>query len=341
MMRANLRDIVGKVEEMIELQPGDLVLDIGCNDGTLLSSYSTEGLVRLGIDPSDAVEDIEDEDVNVVRDFFTSATFAAAADGRKAKVITSIAMFYDLESPRSFVADVAAALDPEGVWVIELSYLPFMLEAKSFDTICHEHQEYYALRQLEWLFEESGMRIHRAEMNEVNGGSIRVFVRPATAGDGPSEWEGELKRLRDDEAALRLDTDEPYSRFREAVTRTRRDLMDVLVRSIAAGKLVYIYGASTKGNVLLQYCGIDKWIAPKAADRNPDKWGTRTLGTEILIISEDQAREEHPDYLLILPWHFLEGFIERESEFLARGGRFIVPLPELRVIGEGGRTIDV
>ena len=341
MMRANLRDIVEKIEQMIELHAGDVVLDIGCNDGTLLGSYSSSDIKRLGIDPSDAVKDISDPAIDVVNDFFTLETANAATGGAKARVVTSIAMFYDLEAPQEFVRDVAQFLSPDGIWVLELSYLPFMLRSNSFDTICHEHQEYYALRQLEWLLREQDLAIHRAELNDVNGGSIRLFIRPGSLGEPPSEWASDLKKLRDEEENLQLHTDRPYKVFRDAVATVRDDLRHMFSRLIAAGKVVYIYGASTKGNVLLQYCGIDKWMAPKAADRNPDKWGTRTLGTEILIVSEDEARSDKPDYFLVLPWHFMDSFLPRETEFLDGGGRFIVPLPKLRVVGKGGEVIDV
>jgi hypothetical protein len=239
-------------------------------------------------------------------------------------------MFYDLDDPQSFVADIARILTDDGVWVIELSYLPSMLRVTAFDTICHEHLEYYHLKPIEFMLEREGLRVHKAEINDVNGGSIRLFIRRSEL-DVPSGAENELDALRRHEDVLALDTDAPYEAFKQSASRMRGQLRSLLDQASARGKTVYAYGASTKGNTLLQFYDLDNRLVSKAADRNPDKWGTETIGTRIPIVSEDEARAEKPDYFLVLPWHFFEGFVVREREFLEQGGAFIVPLPEVRI----------
>lgn len=329
MMRANLRDIAAKVEQRAGLQPGAAVLDIGCNDGTLLDAYETPDLRMVGIDPSDAAAEAAAKGYQVIPDFFSREAVEAASPGVRFDAITSIAMFYDLEDPVAFARGVAGLLSPEGIWVIELSYLPTMLAKGSFDTVCHEHLEYYALGPIEWVLAEAGLAVEHIEFNEVNGGSFRLFIRHAKAGVEPS---AEVEDTRRQEAKLGLRSDAPYADFREATERVRSDLTGLLERLAAEGEVVFAYGASTKGNTILQYCGIDTRLVAKAADRNPDKWGRRTLGTAIPIVSEEKAREETPGYFLVLPWHFLDGFLEREAAFLERGGKFIVPIPEVRVV---------
>ena len=334
-MRANLLDIAIKAEQFVGLKSGDTVLDIGCNDGTLLCSYQTEGLDKLGLDPAtNIVEIAKGRGLNVINDFFSFETYAKARPNVKAKVVTSIAMFYDLEDPRKFIHDVASLLANDGVWIIEQSYLPFMLERNSFDTICHEHLEYYSLKQIEWMLEREDLLVHKIEFNDINGGSFRLFIRPRQFGAVEPAKAREINRVREKEKAIGLETDAPYMAFREASLQVCQDLRNLLIELKESGKSVYIYGASTKGNTILQFCDIDQNLVAKAADRNPDKWGRFTLGTNIPIISEEQARAEKPDYFLVLPWHFFEVFKKREVAFLKRGGQFILPLPNVQIIGQ-------
>jgi NDP-4-keto-2,6-dideoxyhexose 3-C-methyltransferase len=333
-MRDNLAGITNTIAELVNLESGDTVLDIGCNDGTLLASYKTPGLDRLGIDPSTNVLELaREKGLAVVNDFFSAAVFKQSRPNKKAKVVTSIAMFYDLERPGDFVRDVASILSPDGIWVIELSYLPSMLERNSYDTICHEHLEYYSLATIEWLLRRHGLQVQKIGLNEINGGSFRLFIRPAAA-FGESAPPRELEEIRKRERELGLKEEKTFARFRENVDLVTADLRRLLGEISARKQSVYVYGASTKGNTILQFCGVDVATVPKAADRNPDKWGRRTLGTNIEIISESQARAEHPDYFMVLPWHFFEEFLKREVDFLASGGKFILPLPEVRVIGK-------
>ncbi|MDY6905770.1 MAG: class I SAM-dependent methyltransferase [Thermodesulfobacteriota bacterium] len=344
LMRRNLESIAAKAEAMAGLAAGDTVFDIGCNDGTLLDAFQTPGIDRLGIDPApNVVASAREKGIEVICDFFSKQAYEAVRPGRKAKVIASIAMFYDLEAPDVFVRDVAGLLADDGVWVIEMVYLPLILQNNSFDTICHEHLGYYSLHQLEWLLAPHGLGIYGVELNAVNGGSIRLFVRKHTLGPVPSVTRQQLAVIRADESALGLDNETPYKVFYRSVCRIRDILCRLLKRIHEDGKTVYIYGASTKGNTILQFCGIDKQLVPKAADRNVEKWGARTPATGIEIISEEAARTDRPDYFLALPWHFMNVFQEREAAFLSRGGRFIVPLPNVRLLGKDGydEAVDI
>jgi NDP-4-keto-2,6-dideoxyhexose 3-C-methyltransferase len=331
-MRDNLTDITSKIERLITLQPGDTVLDIGCNDGTLLCAYQTLGIDKVGIDPSSNVLEVaRSKGLDVLNDYFSAAAYKNARPEKPARVITSIAMFYDLEQPADFVRDIASILADDGVWVIELSYLPFMLQKNSFDTICHEHLEYYSLSTLEWLLKREELAVQQIEFNEINGGSLRLFIRRKSAFDRPDDA---VNQARADEAKLALREEQTYNLFRANVARIRTELRRVLNEARAGGKSVYLYGASTKGNTILQLCKIQNDLVPKAADRNPNKWGRHTLGTNIEIISEEQARAERPDYFLVMPWHFFDEFKKREHAFLEAGGKFILPLPEVKVVGK-------
>jgi SAM-dependent methyltransferase len=332
-MTENLHGIAQAVERIVPLEAGDLVVDIGCNDGTLLDGYQSKGLRYVGFDPSDVARYAIEKGYDVVRDFYSVEALRRRRPDQKAKAVTSIAMFYDLEQPRTFVADVASALAEGGIWVIELHYLPMMLEAFAFDAIVHEHLEYYSLAVIERLVGEEGLEVVDAELNDINGGSIRLFIGHAGRYEQTPEQAARMRELRVNEFELALDSPEPYETFRLGVERVRDELKAMCEELVADGKTIHIYGASTKGNTILQYAAIDRTLIEAAADRNPDKWGSETIGTKIPIISEEESRAKRPDYYLALPWHFLDEFLEREKDFLARGGQFIVPLPEVRVIG--------
>ena len=332
-MTRNLHGIAQAVEEIVPLEAGDLVVDIGCNDGTLLDGYQAGQLRYLGFDPSDVARYAVEKGYDVVQDFYSLEGLRRRRPDQKAKAITSIAMFYDLEQPRDFVADVAEALAAGGIWVIELHYLPAMLEKNAFDVIVHEHLEYYSLAVIERLVGEEGLEVISAELNEINGGSIRLFIGHEGVHERSAEQVEALQDLRIREFEMALDSPEPYEAFRERVERVREDLAATCREIRDDGKTIHVYGASTKGNTILQYVGIDANLIPAAADRNPDKWGSETIGTKIPIISEEESRAARPDYYLALPWHFLDEFVERESDFLRNGGKFIVPLPEVRILG--------
>jgi hypothetical protein len=333
-MTEHLGGIAHALEDRVVLAAGDLVVDIGANDGTLLLQYRTKGVDYVGYEPSNIRPLEPTPTIQFIHTYFTASALKRAFRDRKAKIVTSIAMFYDLDDPNTFVADVAEILAPDGLWTLELSYLPSMLANNSFDTICHEHLEYYHLGTIEALLHRHDLVVADAELNGANGGSIRVTIchRGSRFSEHTVSVRARIYDLRKREFELALDTDVPYERFRTASEKIKADLPALLLRLVSQGKKVYGYGASTKGNVILQYCGLTPNHLIAIADRNPAKWGSTTVGSQIPIISEDEMRKASPDYLLVLPWHFMEEFQRREAEFLARGGRFIVPIPEARVL---------
>lgn len=329
-MRGHLSSIAEAVETRVDLKAGDVVLDIGCNDGTLLKSYRTPGLRRLGIDPiADIFRQSYPDDIRVLTAFFEPNTFERLNPNGQAKAITSIAMFYDLEDPSSFVAEIKRILDPMGIWVLEQSYLPAMLDQNGFDTICHEHLEYYDLRLIERLAEEHDLKVIDVSLNDINGGSFQISVCHAGALYTPNT--AALSALRNSERDYQLDTDAPYADFRTRIAALSSQLVSFITSEAAAGKQIFVYGASTKGNVLLQYFGLDHSLLRGCADRNPRKWGCRTPGTNIPIVSEEEARNV-ADHFLVLPWHFEKEFIARERDFIDRGGSLIFPLPNLKIV---------
>lgn len=325
-MRNHLKGIVDNTLELIKKEQCN-VLDIGCNDGTLFNYYP-DNFVRFGCDPSDVAQEVKN--ATVVQDIFPSAELSRAMGDRKMDIITSIAMFYDLENPVAFVKNIKDLLTPEGIWVFEMSYMPHMLELDSYDTICHEHLEYYSLAVLEKIASMAGLKIFKIAFNDINGGSIRCF---ATHKESSLYFVPENHKLMNDirqkEFDLELDTDKPYVAFQYRIEKTRNELQSLLTRLKQEGKHVHIYGASTKGNTILQWCGINNMLIDYAAERNPDKYGARTLGTNIPIISEAESRAMNPDYYLVLPWHFKQEFLEREKEALEKGTGFIFPIPTI------------
>jgi hypothetical protein len=339
-MTKNLHEIAHEAEDLVGLSAGDLVVDIGCNDGTLLDGYETKDLDYLGFDPSDVSRYAVSKGYEVINDFFARGPLAERYPGRKAKVVTSIAMFYDLENPADFVRDVADSLAQDGVWVMELHYLPLMLERNAFDAIVHEHLEYYSLAVLERLFAAAGLETVAAGVNDVNGGSIRLMIGHRGQRQIRPEHLKAIQDLRLSEFELGLDTADPYKEFATGSEAVRDELSELCRSLVAQGKSIHAYGASTKGNTILQYAGLDSDLISCAADRNEDKWGSRTIRTNIPIVSEEESRSMKPDYYLVLPWHFLDEFLERESTFLEGGGRFIVPLPRVHIVGPGGVEED-
>lgn len=330
-MVQHLTDKVRYLERLLPLAAGDVVLDIGSNDATTLKAYGGAGLRRLGIDPTGAkFASYYPQEITLVPDFFSASAYRRV-EKRPARIITSIAMFYDLEAPVDFAREVASVLADDGVWHFEQSYMPSMLRLNSYDTICHEHLEYYSLGVVEKILDAADLRLVDVVMNSVNGGSFAVTAtkktnRTMTANVTVIDW------LLAQEDRMGLNTPRPFRDFEERVFRHREDLTR-LIRSLAAdGKKVYGYGASTKGNVVLQFCGLTDKDIVAIAEVNPDKFGCVTPGTHIPIISEQEARAAKPDYFLVLPWHFKDGILRREKEFLASGGKMIFPFPEIEIV---------
>ncbi|MGQ9368799.1 class I SAM-dependent methyltransferase [Azospirillum sp. ST 5-10] len=329
-MRNHLKGIVDAAITVLARAPRR-VLDIGCNDGTLLSNYD-DAIEKFGVDPSDIASEVP-APVTVINTVFPSPATVSAFEDGKFDVITSIAMFYDLEDPVSFAREIKRILVKNGVWILEMSYLPLMLKQNSYDTICHEHLEYYSLATLDYIFAKAGLRVFKASLNDINGGSIRCFV---THADNRSMDSAEAARflnlLRINEFELELDADRPYLAFQQRIEEQRRELQALLDGVRMQGKRVHVYGASTKGNVLLQWCGIDSSTVECAADRNPAKAGARTLGTNIPIVDEATSRAGRPDYYLVLPWHFKAEFLDRERATIESGTKMIFPLPTLSIV---------
>ncbi len=338
-MVEELRQIAASVTKLMRVGSGDVWVDVGCNDGTLLS-FLPQDATRIGFDPNDYRELSQRHASLIVNDYFNAAAFRASAYGdRRAKALTSIAMFYDLEDPHAFVRDVAEVLDDDGLWVIQMSYLPLMLEQLAFDNICHEHLEYYSLTSLKYLLDQHGFDIVDCQLNDVNGGSFRIYVRkvgakPALFGSAPYRDVARFRvqSLLEHEKTLKLTEPETYLSFFRRACDLRDRTLSFLRSERAKGKKVWAYGASTKGNTLLQWWGIDRSLVDGIAERSEPKFGLRTVGSNIPIASEAEMRAAKPDYLLVLPWHFIDSFVQREQDYLKGGGAFIVPCPRFEVI---------
>lgn len=317
-MRRALRDITAEIERMVPLKAGDVVLDIGANDGTLLASYEVPGLIRVGCEPANnLVDQLREKADRVIHDFWSYERYAELGLP-KARVVTAIGMFYDLEDPNQFIRDAQHALAEDGVFVAQLMCLTPMLEKNDLGNICHEHLEYYSLESLKYLFETNGLEMFKIEENEVNGGSYRIFAR---------------HHHHTGMAFSEKVTAEDLRAFGDRLRKNRDACVSFIKAEVAKGKKVYVYGASTKGNVILQYYGLDAGLITAAAERSPEKWGKYTVGSWIPIVSEAEARAAQPDYFLVLPWAFFDEFYQRERAWRDKGGKFIVPLPEFRVVG--------
>lgn len=283
-MVEHLTQKVRELERLADLQPGATVLDIGSNDATSLKAYATPSLKRLGIDPTGAkFRQYYPDDIVLVPDFFSAAAFRAAG-AAPASIVTSVAMFYDLEDPAAFAREVESVLAPGGVWHFEQSYMPSMLRLTSYDTVCHEHLEYHSLGVVSRILEQAGMRAIDVKMNGVNGGSLAVTA--VRRGDRRRGSEAVVAWLLEQEERMGFGTPRPYRDFEARVFRHRGDLRRLPEALKADGRTVLGYGASTKGNVVLQFCGIGPDLLPCIAEVNEEKFGAFTPGTGIPIVSE-------------------------------------------------------
>lgn len=338
-MTKELQGIVAEITSRVRLNDGDTWLDIACNDGTLLKAVP-DNLTKLGIDPCDDSYYAESSKVaRVNQTYFTKEAFDEISNN-KAKVITCIAMFYDLDNPHPFVQDLYECLDDNGLLVLQMSYTPLMINQLAFDNICHEHVYYYDLTSISKLFSQHGFKVVDCSLNDTNGGSFRISLQKITAkessfGSAPLR---DVCRMRvaqvyEYEKSRPISSEQTWADFNRRLNKLRDDVVGFVRQARAEGKTVYGYGASTKGNTLLQYFGLDHNDITAIAERSPYKFGLKTVGTNIPIISEEEMRAARPDYLLVLPWHFIDEFEKRETEFFARGGKMIVPCPVFKVIG--------
>ncbi|HTB88469.1 MAG TPA: class I SAM-dependent methyltransferase [Steroidobacteraceae bacterium] len=327
----HLNDKIAYLERVVPLSAGDVVLDIGSNDATTLKAFRASGIRRIGIDPTGTkFAHFYPADITLVPDFFSSSAYSAV-ESKKARIVTSIAMFYDLEAPIEFARQIESILADDGIWHFEQSYMPSMLRLNSYDTVCHEHLEYYSLGVVKKILEQAGLRLVDVVMNAINGGSFAVTAAKVTNKSVKTN-QPVIDWLLEQEERMGLNTPRPFRDFEERVFRHRDDLTR-LIRTLGAdGKRILGYGASTKGNVVLQFCGLTAKDIPGIAEINPEKFGCVTPGTHIPIFSEDEAKASNPDYYLVLPWHFKDGIVRREKEFLARGGRMIFPFPTIEIV---------
>lgn len=342
-MTKELGNIVSEITNRVKLQDGDVWLDIACNDGTLLRQVPNN-LIKIGIDPADDTFFAEStKHAIVVQDYFSKDAYDRSGYGdRKAKVITTIAMFYDLYNPEPFIKDVVSVLDDNGIWVLQLSYTPLMLEQLAFDNICHEHAYYYSLSSIMALLSRHGLCVVDCDLNDVNGGSFRIYVQKDIA-DVNSFGTSPLRDvcrfrinsiLHYEREHFNLTDIEIWNTFQKNIESLKEQTVSFIKAEKAKGKIICGYGASTKGNTLLQWFGLDHTLITAIAERSPYKFGLKTIGTNIPILSEEEVRNMKPDYMLVLPWHFISEFVEREKYFLENGGKFIVPCPKFQIISK-------
>ena len=328
----HLQSKVVNLLKKVNLLPNDIILDIGSNDATSLKCYPSS-LRRIGIDPTgNKFRKYYPADISLVPDFFSADNFRKIFPVEKAKIVTSIAMFYDLEDPLQFTADIEEVLADDGIWHFEQSYLPAMLRSNSYDTICQEHIEYYSLITVKNLLDRNNLQIIDVEMNNINGGSFAITAVKKNSTFKPNV--GVINWMLEEEERMGLHTIKPYLQFSDRMQEHRKSLISLLDKLKKEGKEIIGYGASTKGNVLLQYCNIGTQYLTSIAEVNELKFGSYTPGTLIPIIPEEEAMKMQPDYFLVLPWHFRNNILNSKNakEFRAAGGKFIFPFPYIEIV---------
>jgi len=325
--------LVNKAEEIkkiISLKSGDVIVDIGSNDATFLKNFDSD-LILIGIDPTGfKFKGYYTDNIKLLPNFFSAEIFKKHFGEKKAKLVTAIAMFYDLDAPMEFLKDANEILADDGIMVLEQSYLPTMLEVNSYDTICHEHLEFYCLKQIKWMADRIGLKIINIELNNINGGSFCV-----TLAKQESSYEENKKLVQeflDEETKKGMDTNQPIKDFELRLIKSREDLLSFINKVKSEGKKIMGYGASTKGNVLLQFCNITDMLLPYIGEINEHKFGCYTPNTLIPIISENEVKNMKPDYLLVLPWHLRENIVVKERQYLKSGGTLVFPLPKLELV---------
>lgn len=329
-MKKALRDITSKIENFYPLEKGDVVLDIGSNDGTLLRTYALPGLITAGVEPAkNLAEEGKKGITHFINDFWLYSKYNKHV-GKKAKVITAIGMFYDMEDPNQFIFDVAQAMDNNSVFVAQLMCLKNMIDSNDVGNICHEHLEFYSFTSLEYLFNKNNLEIIDVEINDINGGSYRIYARlKGSKLQPPAGASDRIKKVKLDEKDFQ--SKETFIKFYQRIESNKKKCVDFVKEQNSKGKKIWIYGASTKGNTILQYYGLDHTLIGGASERSPEKWGKFTVGTMIPIYSEEEARKANPDFFLVLPYAFFDEMYKREEEWRKKGGTFIIPLPEFRV----------
>ncbi len=327
-MREELRKIVIATQRKINNHEKIVAVDVGANDGTLLSYYP-KSVFKIAFEPIKKFASECKKHANVViNDFFNFKSYKSKLEDKKADIITAISCFYDIDNPNNFVRDVKKILKQDGIFVIQQNYLVAMLMNNAFDNIVHEHLGYYSLLSLEDLLSRHGLEVFHVEESVVNGGSFITFISRKDI----KPMQESVFRWREFERALKLDHVKIYNDFARRVNKNKKDLYNLIVNLIGRKKSIYVYGASTRGNTLLQFYKLNNSLIKAAVERNPEKWGKKISSLGIPIISEQQARVRRPDYMLVLPWFFKDEFIKREKNYLAQGGHFIFPLPKIQII---------
>ena len=320
-MKQGLHNIFKESLKYIKLKKNDVILDIGANDGTLLSYYKSKSLKTIGCEPAKNLQKYLKKNCNfTLKNFWNKNELNELIlknNLKKPKVITAIGMFYDLEDPNKFIKDVSDSLDNNGIFIAQLMCLKSMIEKNDLGNICHEHIEFYSLKSLKFLFEKNGLEIFKIEENDINGGSYRIYCRKFNKGSIKLKNENVLKLLKG---------------FTKRVEKNKKMTVKFINKKLQQGKKIYLYGASTKGNTVLQYYGLNHKKIPYAAERSPEKWGKYTIGTGIKIITEKMARKLNPNFFFVTPWGFIKEFVKRERKWLKKGGSFIVPFPKFKLI---------
>ncbi len=329
-MKKILEDVANSGKILKNLNSNDTILDIGCNDGALLDFFSASDYNLIGIDPAQNVESVvHSSKFKRVKDFFSAENFKSVSD-HKAKLVFCVATFYHQHDPIKFCKDISEILDEDGAVIIQMAYLPAMIKTNMYDNIVHEHVGYYGTQNMKWILEKAGLELFDVQLNDVYGGSFRIFAKKKGNLKYPRTMR--LQQNLNEELDWGIFNTSTYTEFMARITRTKQELIALLERIKREGKKTWIYGASTKGNTIMQFCGIGPNLVQAAADSNPFKFGKYMIGSEIPIFDETKLRHERPDYLLALPYSFVKGFRERERELVEKGTNFIVPLPDVKVI---------
>ena len=332
-MHSHLEDIAKQAEKKVILKNKDIILDIASNDGTLLKKYKNRKVIKFGIDPTiKKFQKYYPKNYLKFPGFFEKNIYNKITNYKKSKIITSIAVFYDLQNPVKFIKDIKSILDKEGIWVLEQSYFPSLIKNNAYDSICHEHLSYFMHRQLNLLLKNEKLKIIDVSFNNMNGGSVRFFISHQE-----SEYKVNSKNLSkvlNIENKIFGNFSKTKNQFRKNIINSKKKLIYLINKLNKKNKIIHIYGASTKGNVIIQFCGLTKKMIPYAVERNPEKFGRYTPGSFIPIISEKRSRALNPDFFLVMPWHFKKEIVSREKLFLNKGGKLIFPLPNIRMVGK-------
>ena len=329
-MRKHVKDVVIESVKLVKLKKNDAVLDIASNDGTLLNFYK-KNTFTVGIDPLIKKYRSYYKNINYgIQDFFSFEAIRKKKIKKKFRFITELAMFYDLQDPNKFLQDIKKILDADGVFILEHADLLSIIKNCQFDTICHEDLEYYSSKVIIKLMKKNDLRVFNIKPNSINGGSMRYFIC-----HDYSKYKNNYKNINmiiNEETRLKLDQSKTFYNFFQLINNQKKKLVKLLNKIVKKKEIIHGYGASTKGNVLLQYFKISNKKIRYIADRNPQKFNLYTPGTKIKIVSEAFSRACKPNYYLVLPWHFKKEIVSREKNTIKRGSKFIFPLPKMQII---------